>query len=345
MNFRFRPKTLWVWFFSMAVFAIPLETWSDDHNHGKGKGEHDQHEKDEEGHGEAGHEEHGEDEHGHGGHDEHGEEGVVKITPEVLKTAKIELAEAAPATLSMKLKVNGRISPISSKVAHITSRFSGIVKDVRKDIGDEVKAGEVLAIVESNQNLQVFEVRTLKSGLVTARHATVGEFATEDTPLFVIVDLSELWADFTVFQRDISKIRAGQPLTIHADGGNPPIKSTLHFISPIVDETTQSRQARAVLVQPPQYLAPGAFVTGEIAVGEYQVPLAVSYDAIQTVEGKSVVFVNEGDKFEKREVTLGRSDGALVEVLAGLKDGEKYAAKNTFLLKAELGKSEAEHEH
>ncbi len=332
-----RNRILCCLLFTVLVFGVRFEARSED----------------EHGHGEKGHDEHSEDEHskdehgpgGHEGHDEHGEEGVVKISPEVLKTAKIELAEAKPATLSMKLKVNGRISPVSSKVAHITSRFSGIVKDVRKDIGDEVKAGEVLAIVESNQNLQAFEVRTLKSGLVTERHATLGEFAAEGTALFVIVDLSELWADFTVFQRDVSKIRAGQSLTIHADGGNPPLNSTLHFISPIVDETTQSRQARAVLPHPPQYLAPGAFVTGEISVGEFQVPLAVSYDAIQTVEGKSVVFVNEGDKFEKREVTIGRSDGTLVEVLSGIKAGEKYAAKNTFLLKAELGKSEAEHVH
>ncbi len=341
MKLRFQKTMLFCFLLVGLVIGIGIDVRAeDDHGHGKCGGDEDKHgagkcggDEDEHGHG------------GHGGHEEHGEEGVVTISPESLKTAKIEVDEVRPATLSMKLKVNGRISPVSSKVAHITSRFSGVVKDVRKDIGDEVKAGEVLAIVESNQNLQAFEVRTLKPGLVTERHATLGEFAAEGTALFVIVDLSELWADFTVFQRDVSKLRTGQPVTIHADGGNPPIKSTLHFISPIVDETTQSRQARAVLSQPPQYLAPGAFVTGEIAVGEFSVPLAISYEAIQTVEGKSVVFVNDGDKFEKREVTTGRSDGTLVELLSGLKDGEKYASKNTFLLKAELGKSEAEHEH
>ncbi len=322
---------------AVLVFGFPYEARSE----GGHKCGGDDHSEEKHGSDKCGGDDHG----GHEGHDEHEEEGVVKISPEALNTAKIKLDEAKPATLSMRLKVNGRISPVSSKVAHITSRFSGIVKDVRKDIGDEVKAGEVLAVVESNQNLQAFEVRTLKSGLVTERHATLGEFAAEGTPLFVIVDLSELWADFTVFQRDVSKIRLGQPITINADGGNPPIRTTLHFISPIVDETTQSRQVRAVLSYPAQHLAPGAFVTGEIAVGEIQVPLAITYDAIQTVEGKSVVFVQEGEKFEKREVTTGHSDGTLVEVLSGLKAGEKYAAKNTFLLKAELGKSEAGHDH
>ena len=328
--------------FMLLAFVLGVSTsaWSED-DHG-----HEEHEHEAHGH-EAHHEEHGHKEHGHDepGHDEHHEEGVISISPEALKTADLAIEEAKPATLHMTLKVNGRVAPVSSKVAHITSRFAGIVKEVRKDIGQQVKVGEVLAVVESNQNLQTFEVKTLKSGLVTERHATLGEFATEGTTLFEIIDLSELWADFTVFQRDVPKLRQGQLITIEADGIKPPLRSSVHFISPIVDETTQSRLVRAVITNPPDSLAPGAFVTGEIAVGEFQVAVAVSYEALQTVEGKSVVFVREGDKFEKRELTLGRSDGALVEVLSGLAVGESYAAANSFVLKAELGKSEAEHVH
>lgn len=340
MGFLFSQKRLSILILATALFVgFPSFVFAgDEHGHG-GQCGGDEHEGKE---GKCGGDEHG---HGGKGHDEHGEEGAISLSPETLKSAKIEIAEAGPATLHTKLRVNGRISPVSSNVAHITSRFPGIVKDVRKDVGDRVKAGEVLAVIESNQNLQAFEVRTLKAGLVTDRHATIGEFAGEGTALFVIVDLSELWADFTIFQRDVPKIREGQAITINADGGNPPIKTTLHFISALVDETTQSRVARAVLANPPAYLAPGAFITGEIATGEYPVPLAVTYDAIQTIEGKSVVFIQEHEKFEAREITVGRSDGELVEVLTGLKPGASYAAKNTFLLKAELGKSEAGHDH
>lgn len=322
----------------------------DDHDHAqeheeKGKGEADTHGEDEHGDDDHAEAKGGHDEHGHGGEDDHGEEGVISISVEALEAAKIEVDEVKPATLHSKLKVNGRLAPVSSKVAHITSRFAGVVKEVRKDIGDEVKAGEVLAVVESNQNLHPFEVRTLKAGLVTERHATLGEFASEGSTLFVIADFSELWADFTVFQRDVPKVKVGQALTLLPGGGISPIQTTVSFISPIVDETTQSRIARAVISNATHALAPGAFVTGEIAVGEYQVPAAVTYEAIQTIEGKTVVFVQEADKFEKREVSVGRSDGELVEITAGLKPGEKYAASNTFTLKAELGKSEAEHEH
>ena len=286
--------------------------------------------------------------HDHGGGEgEHGEEeeGLVKLSDESLSAAKIELREAGPATLSMLLKVNGRISPVSSSVAHIGSRFSGVLREVKKDVGDSVSPGDVLAIVESNQNLQKFEVRALQGGVITDRHATVGESIKEDDALFIVMDLTQLWADFTIFQRDVPAVKPGQQIKIFLPGRQEPFISTITFISPVVDETTQSRTARAVVNNPDHSLAPGAFVTGQIATASYMVSLAVTYDSTQTIEGKSVVFVKEKDGFEKRDVSLGRSDGAFYEVLSGVSAGDTYAASNTFILKAELGKSEAEHEH
>ena len=289
---------------------------------------------------------HGESKKEEAGH-EHGEEeeGVIRLTDEAIKNAKIDVREAGPATVAIQLRVNGRISPVSSNVAHIASRFSGVIREVKKDVGEAVSAGDVLAIVESNQNLQKFEVRALKGGIVTDRHATIGESIKEDEALFVVMDLSQLWADFTVFQRDVSRVKIGQVIDIYVAGRTEPFRSQLSFISPIVDDTTQSRTARAVVTNPDNTLAPGAFITGQIAVADYQVPLAVTYDGIQTIEGKSVVFVKEEAGFEKREILVGRSDGTYTEILSGIKVGEKYVATNSFTLKAELGKSEAEHEH
>lgn len=287
--------------------------------------------------------------HGHskeenGGHG-HEEEDVIRLTEEALKNSKIDIREAGPATISLQLRVNGRISPISSNVAHLASRFAGVIREVKKDVGESVEAGDVLAIVESNQNLQKFEVRAFKAGIVTDRHASIGESIKEDEALFIVMDLSQLWADFTVFQRDIPNIKIGQPIDVYVPGRSEPFKSQLSFISPIVDDTTQSRTARAVIKNPDNSIAPGAFVTGQIATAVHQVPIAVTYEGIQTIEGESVVFVQEGDGFEKREISIGRSDGTYTEVLSGIKTGEKYVATNSFILKAELGKSEAEHEH
>ncbi len=275
----------------------------------------------------------------------HGEEGVVQLTAEALKTFNIEVRKAGPARLSVKLRVNGRISPVSSYVAHIASRFSGIIREVKKDIGETVAAGDVLAIVESNQNLQKFEVRALRGGIVTDRHATIGESIKEDEALFVVMDLSQLWADFTIFQRDVPKLKIGQSIDVYASGRSEPIKSTLSFISPIVDDKTQSRIARAVIRNLDNSLAPGAFVTGQISVADYQVPIAVTYEGIQTLEGRNVVFTLDEEGFARTEITPGRSDGTYTEILSGIIAGEKYVATNSFILKAELGKRNAEHEH
>ena len=326
----------------------------DEHGHGKEEESHDHGKGDEHGHGEREEShEHGEEqdignkegEHEQGHGDEHEEEGVVRFTDEALKNAKIDVRETGSMTLAMQLRVNGRISPVSSNVAHIASRFSGIIGEVKKDIGETVSAGDVLAIVESNQNLQKFEVRALKAGIITDRHATIGESIKEDDALFIVMDLSELWADFTIFQRDVSKVKIGQEISVYISGRAEPFKSKVSFISPIVDDTTQSRIARAVISNPDNTLAPGAFVTGLIATEDYKVPVAVTYEGIQTIEGNSVVFVKNDEGFEKREVSVGRSDGTYSEVLSGIKVGEKYAATNSFILKADLGKSEAEHEH
>lgn len=287
------------------------------------------------------------DERGHASEEashDHAEEGVVTLTSETAKASNLEAKEAGPRSLKLKLKVNGRIAPVSSKVAHIAPRFPGIIREVRKDVGDRAEAGDILAVIESNQTLQIYEVRTSRPGLITNRHATVGESVQADEPLFILMDFTDVWADFTAFQRDSGSLEVGQPVTIFVSGREVPISSTLRFISPVVDEDTQSRVVRAVISNPDGRLAPGAFVTGEIATGEFNVPVAVTVDAIQTIDGKSVVFIADGDRFTKRDVRTGRTDGSFTEVLSGVKAGERYASGNTFILKAELGKGEAEHE-
>lgn len=275
---------------------------------------------------------------------------TIHLTEEAINTAKISIEKATNKSLSMQLKVNGQLAPISSNVAHIASRFSGVIREVRKDVGDIVAPGDVLVIVESNQNLQKFEVRALQGGIVTDRHATIGESIAEDEALFVVMELSKLWADFTVFQRDISRVSIGQTINIQL----PPqkrspehtvLKNTITFISPLVDQSTQSRIVRTVINNSNAELSPGTFISALITTDEYKVPVAVTYDAIQTVDSKKVVFVYENNAFIKREISLGRSDGTYTEVLSGIEEGESYAASNTFILKAELGKRDTNDAH
>ena len=90
--------------------------------------------------------------------------------------------------------------------------------------------------------------------------------------------------------------------------------------------------------------SPGLYVNAQIALGELDVPLAVRNLALQTLDERTVVFVDTGHGFEPRPVQLGRADSEHTEILAGLEAGARYVVKNSFILKAELGKGEAEHE-
>lgn len=318
--------TLSCWPLSVSVVA------EDSDEHGHDRKEHEADHK---------HDEHDE----HKGHDDEAEH--VAVSPDSLERYGVSLKKAGPASLSVTLNLPGRLLPNEDRIAHITPRYPGIIREVKKRLGDGVEKGEVVAIVESNQNLQIYEVRALLGGIVTERHASLGEFVSGDAAILEVADYSELFADFFIFPQDFSQIRLGQQIRVVPEGGEEaPINATLSFISPVIDTSTQSRFARAVLQNNSgRQLQPGGFITGKLLVDETRVPLAVESSAVQIDKGASVVFVKEKERFEARPVVTGRKDLDWTEVLSGLELGEEYATGNTFILKAELGKGEAEHEH
>ena len=147
-----------------------------------------------------------------------------------------------------------------------------------------------------------------------------------------------------VYRRDFLRIRVGQRVAIALGEGIRPAESTITYVSPVGSADTQTMLVRAVVDNPDGTLRPGLFVTGEVTLDDIPVPLAVESSAIQSIDGRQVVFAQDAKGFEARPVKTGRADGAMTEVLNGLKPGERYAAANSFVVKAELGKSTAEEE-
>ncbi|MFO0840916.1 MAG: efflux RND transporter periplasmic adaptor subunit [Gemmataceae bacterium] len=247
--------------------------------------------------------------------------------------------------IRVTLPVKGQVVASEDRVAHVIPRFGGIIKEVRKRLGERVEKGETLAVIESNQSLQRYEVQALLSGTVVKRHASLGEYASDSTEIFEVADLSEVFADFAVFSPDFGDVKEGRQVLVHVPGGGRPILSTISFVSPIVDAATQSKLARAALGNDDRSLLPGTYVRGEVVTAEFEAPLVIDASAPQSVGGETVVFVQEGGRLEPKVVALGRTDGLVTEVLSGVGPGTRYAKGNTFVLKAELGKGEAEHEH
>ena len=164
----------------------------------------------------------------------------VVLSDAKVAAAGIELAKASPGVLRDSLLLNGMVQPNQEALVQVTPRFPGIVRDVRKRIGDRVQKGDVLAIVESNQSLTPYELKAALGGTVIDRQTTLGEYVSEQKPAFVIADLSTVWVDFSVYRRDLNRVSVGDQVLIDPVDGGPPIEAKVSYLSPVGSSETQS---------------------------------------------------------------------------------------------------------
>lgn len=277
-----------------------------------------------------------------GEHDQHGDERVVQLSDQQLNEFGIALGTAGSDNLKIHRKLSGEIVIEPDRLAHIVPRFPGIVKEVRKHIGDRVKKGAVLAIIESNESLATYEVTSLIAGTVTDKHLTLGEFITDDSHAFTITDLSSVWVNLSVYQKDLPYVKIGQNVVISAGLDMPETTGTISYISPLLDQATRTAIARVVLSNPDGHWRPGLFVTGTVEINSLEADVVVPKTALQTIDDQTVVFVQTAEGFEPRLVSLGRTSKTHVEIRSGLTAGQHYVTKGGFTLKAELAKSSFE---
>ncbi len=281
----------------------------------------------------------------HAEEDRHEQEKIVKITPEEMQEFGVELATAGPGNLQMHVILPGEIVIPPDNLAHVHPRFPGIVKKVLKHIGDKVKKGDTLAIVESNESLVEYPIKSLIDGTVVEKHLTIGEVVDDQSHGFVIANLDTVWVYLQVYQKDLPYVRVGQKVKIAAGPGLPEVVRTIDYISPIIDEATRTAEARVVLPNHRGIWKPGLFVTGNIMVKDLKADVLIPKTALQTLEDQTVVFVRTEDGFKPQPIEIGRENEVSVEVVHGLKPGTVYVSKGGFTLKAELLKSEFGDEH
>lgn len=272
-------------------------------------------------------------------------EGRTTMTPDAVKSSGIVIETAGPAKIKTTIKVNGRVQPNEDHMTHVIPRYPGIVKKIHKRLGDAVAKDEVVAVVESNESLQSYEVKSSIAGTVIGKDVRQGEFVKEGEVIYIVGDLSTVWVDLNVNRKDFDKLKVGEAVTIFAGEGTTNATGTVSYISPFGAEDTQTMLARVELPNSTGKWRPGLFVTGEIIVEEAEVPVAVKARALQTFRDWEVVFMADGGMFEIAILELGRRDAEWVEVISGLNAGQKYAAENSFIIKADILKSGASHDH
>lgn len=270
-------------------------------------------------------------------------EGLVTIEPDMAAGQGLATATAGPGVIRETIALYGSIEAEPKRVRSVRARFPGVVRSVAVRLGEAVRSGQALATVESNDTLQAYTVTAPIAGAVTVRNANPGE-ATGDQPLFVITDLSRVHVDLTIFPRDRARLQLDQRIEVRAAEGDARGEGKLEYIVPM-GGAGQAMLAHVELDNARGQWTPGQFVTAEAIVGEGEADLVVPLTALQTWRDMDGVFVAEGDRYQVVPVTLGRRDSRSGEVLAGLAPGARLVVGNSYLVKADIEKSGAAHDH
>ncbi|WP_348672478.1 efflux RND transporter periplasmic adaptor subunit [uncultured Abyssibacter sp.] len=286
----------------------------------------------------------GDHDHGHGDDHGGGHADQVEMSADMADRMQVKTAIAGPGQLRITRELTGRVHTDPARVSRVRPRYAGLIQSVSAQPWTRVTANQVLARVQSNDSLQSYDLRAPIGGWVVTRNAQVGE-VTGSEPLFVIADLSELWVEFDVFDHDLDVVRVGQTVDIFGLHDNPVGQGVVDQLSPLAIHAAQSVRARVIAPNPDGALRPGQYVHGELLVEAQPVDLLIPRSAVQRREGRSVVFEQVDDGYAQRPVELGRGNAESVEVLSGLEPGARVVVGNSYLMKADLDKSGASHQH
>jgi membrane fusion protein, heavy metal efflux system len=348
-------------------------------------------------------------------------EQIVRLTDAQMKEFGIKTESAGPGNLRMEIVLPGEVVLNSDRVAHVVPRVSGVVREVRKNLGDSVREGEIMAVLESRELADItaallaarervilaqsnfvreeqvwakkispeqdyiqaknrlaeatielhaaeqrlralgfsneyieqlpnrkdestilYQIAAPFGGTVMEKHISLGEVLKDESTAFVIADLSTVWVNLDVQQKDLSLIKVGQSASIGIGNDPPSLSGQVSFLEPTATETNRTIHARVVIPNAEGKLRPGLFVNGRIVLGTVRIPVLVPNDALAMVDGQTCLFVKENEGFRLQPARVGRTDGSRSEILEGLDPGQLYASKGSFTLKSELQKPETE---
>ncbi len=270
-------------------------------------------------------------------------EGRTTIPKAVATEAGVGIDIAGPAVIRDTVSVMGRVALDTNRRAEVRARFPGIVRAVHVQQGDKVRRGQALLVVEGNDSMRSYTVTAPIDGVVLARTTNVGDVA-GDNALIEIADLSKVWIELNAIGKDSGRLAAGQSVRIKSTTGDAETDAVIDSLLPLATQG-QSVVARTSVDNPDGQWRPGMIVSAEVAVAERSVPITVKEPGLQRFRDFTVVFAQVGETYEVRMLELGARDGERVEVLEGIKPGTPYVAEQSFLIKADIEKSGASHDH
>ena len=286
----------------------------------------------------------------HAAHEDHAEHETqaradqTTIAKETAEESGIRTEPVGAGSIRDAHEVQGLLTPVEGRHARVRARFPGPVTSVHVGVGDLVKGGQSLAVIESNVSLSPYTITAPFSGTILDVEVGVGDLAGNE-PLFELADLSTLWVDLHLFGGDAQHIAPGLPVEITRLSDGARITTKLDRILPSTATASQSTVARATIRNADGHWRPGTAVRARVTVSERKAELVVPTAALQTFESALVVFVHSGEVYTARAVRIGGRDAEYAEVLEGLTAGEDVVVQQSYLIKADLEKAGAAHDH
>lgn len=272
-------------------------------------------------------------------------EGRTTIAAAAAKAGGVRTEIAGPAPIAELVDMGGRVEITPEGKGEVRAWYPGRIMMLRGKLGETVRKGQVLARVESSESLQTYSIPAPIGGVIVEKNLNVGD-VTGDRAIFVIADPTKLHAEFFVYPRDAEKVRVGQPVEVRSLSGDTKLQAEVEAVLPTADLTSQTLLAHVHLPGgADSAFRPGMGVEGSFQVGAANAPLAVRTKAIQRFRDFQVVFVKVRDTYEVRMLELGRQTPEWTEVLSGLKPGSEYVTDGAFLIRADIEKSGASHDH
>jgi membrane fusion protein, heavy metal efflux system len=342
--------------------------------------------------------------------DEHGAAGAIKLTDAEIAAAGVKSARAVEETVRTGITVTATIQANQDRVAHVAPRVPGRLLQVPAKLGDTVRAGQLLASVDSVElgeasaayqqassqfvvasseferaeklygeqvvaqkeflrargeyeraraaqaaaldKLRLMGVKPAAAatstlpvtapfaGTIIEKHAVIGELAQPDKPLFTLADLSTVWIEANLYEKDLARIRPGSEAVVTVSAyPEERFKGRLAYVSATVERESRTVKARIEVPNGDRRLKPDMFATAVVQTQERSRAIAVPTEAVVLVDNRSTVFVKDADGFEPRAVDLGDVVNDQQIVRAGLKAGDEVVVSGAYALKSRLLKS------
>ena len=269
----------------------------------------------------------------HGGEIEIGgaARGPVQLSAAQQKAIALQLAAASLRPLSTELNLNGEVQLQPNRQADVSLRISGQIKALYANLGDRVRVGQRLALVQSRlvgDPPPSVTINAPMSGVIDARNAVVGQAVEPNTVLFHISDRSQVFVVASVYEEDIGKIKLGQETRVRVLSYPKQVfTGKVTLIDPNLDPLNRTVKVWIQLANPQGLLKPNMFARVSVILRRNEAALTIPNGAIIEANGEKFVFVREGNKYHRVEVTIGASDDEYTEITAGLVPGDEVVTQ------------------